>query len=78
MAPNAVSAMIGASIALITNNTPALHVMLQLTDSTLQPAITMPLKATDSTILALTAITASKYRWFVLPVQPDAKPAQPT
>lgn len=78
VALSAVSATLGASIALITNNTPALLVMLQLTDSTLQPATTMALKAMDSTILALMDIMVFRYRWFVLPVRLDAKPALPT
>lgn len=78
VALNVVSATPGASIVLITNNTPALPVMLQLTDSTRLLATTMSLRATDSTILVLMAITVYKYRWFVRLVQSDVKPVLST
>lgn len=73
---NAVSAILGALIARITSNTPALHVMQPRIDSTLQPATTMALKATASTIPALMAITACKYKWYAHLVRLAAKPAQ--
>ena len=75
---NAAVATLGVSTARTTNNTLAVPAILQHTGSTPQPATTMPLKATASTIPVLPAITASRYRWFARPAQLAARPARPT